>query len=589
MQTENKNCDIWYETGEPEDLSAKARALKDLSADRLKQLLLQSAMYRNVKPNFGPGQSADDIVSHTHAVSNGLLRSRHNLIASILDTNMNRLVSEPPNVRFVATLSQPGDVKSCKNLERHWAACKRENKFDTIMQDVSYDAAIWGTGAVKHIIDPKKKDRVKHERVAITELFVDPADAQSNYPTELYQIKSKRREWVARNCIRDKKQREEFLSKLRDVRSTDVKRSDVCDVVEAWKLPGVYAKGRHMIVCEDVLILDEEWKKDDFYFTFFHWKRPQSGFWGLSMVSDLAASQVFQNNIRNSVEKNISITHQAKLLVHKMAKVNEQECNDRAGGIIHWEGTPGLEPKYLTPSSIPGQLLDVARADMQDTYQSSGVSQAAAAGNKQPDIISGVAMRESREIQSVRFFIQEKRFVECYIEAAEKTINLLSELPPSTYIEVMGQHLDISVISLKDFKLDDLRYNIVPEAAGLLPQEPAGKAAALLELSQTGIFTKTQLLRQLGTGLDVDAEYNSVVHAQEAIQKCIDIMTRQDSPQQVPYDSMLDPNLAIELSQGAYAKEYRKDDPRAKVLGFLRTFKQQAQAALPPPPEAPQA
>jgi hypothetical protein len=134
-----------------------------------------------------------------------------------------------------------------------------------------------------------------------------------------------------------------------------------------------------------------------------------------------------------------------------------------------------------------------------------------------------------------------------------------------------------------------LRYNIVPEAAGLLPQEPAGKAAALLELSQTGIFTKTQLLRQLGTGLDVDAEYNSVVHAQEAIQKCIDIMTRQDSPQQVPYDSMLDPNLAIELSQGAYAKEYRKDDPRAKVLGFLRTFKQQAQAALPPPPEAPQA
>src|SRR6185436_9007684 len=63
-------------------------------------------------------------------------------------------------------------------------------------------------------------------------------------------------------------------------------------VYELWRLPVGRRKGRHVVVTDHALLLDEEWTDEQFPFVCFWWSAPIKGMYGESIaaiVSELQA------------------------------------------------------------------------------------------------------------------------------------------------------------------------------------------------------------------------------------------------------------------------------------------------------------
>jgi hypothetical protein len=367
--------------------------------------------------------------------------------------------------------------------------------------------------------------------------------------------------------------------------------SDQVMLVEAWRLPsGPDANdGRHMIACSAGPLLDEQWNKDRFPFTFLHYNSRMTGLWGQGLAEQLLGTQMEINKLLITISKSINLVGVPRVFVENGSKVVKAHLNNEVGSIVTYSGT---KPEYAVAQCMPQEVYAQLQRLIEYAYQQSGISQLAANSQKPAGLDSGQALREYDDIQSDRFAALNRRYDNMFVDLNYLIIDQAKDIAEreGKYSSVYPGKNGTREVDLPKAAMLKDTYIIQCFDASSLPRDPAGRLQKVAEMIQSGMVTIEE-----GRGLldfpDLEQSQQLSNSGRERIYKYLDEIVEEGkytSP-----DIYMDADMALLISKQYYNLYVaaKLEEDRAEML---RTFNTQAQvlkalaAAAMAPPGAPQ-
>ena len=172
-----------------------------------------------------------------------------------------------------------------------------ENGTHEIGRTVFRDAAVWGDGFI-HVF--AKGDRVCHERVMSSEIFVDDVESLYGVPRQMHRIKQVDRQVLFDLFPEDA----DKIAGAKPSRTEEAGRSIVADMItvrESWHLPsGPGADdGKHCITIDGAVLGEmEPWPHQFFPFARVQWSPRLYGYWGQGLAEQLQNIQLEINKLQ---------------------------------------------------------------------------------------------------------------------------------------------------------------------------------------------------------------------------------------------------------------------------------------------------
>lgn len=514
-------------------------------------------------------------------------RPTMNVIQSCVDTLVSRITQSKPSPRFLTDNGDYKERKLAKQLNSFVAGELYQTKAYQLGELILRDALVLGTGCLKTFETIDK--RVGLERVLLTELLIDPNDGLYGNPRQLFQLKLVDRSVLAESFPEYRsdiaKAEQAYPDNSGDAQKTA---SDQVMVAEAWHLPSGKdsGDGRHVIVCSSGTILDEEYEKDKFPFTFLHYSPRLLGFWGQGLAEQLMGTQVQINKILIQMSQSIDLITPV-WLIEDGSKMVKSHFNNSLGRLQTYSGTL---PIYQAPEPYNAVLPQQLERLVNFAFQQSGVSALAASAQKPAGLNSGEAIRNYDDLQSDRFAALVRRYDNLFIDLAYQDTEMAKDIAErdGEYQTVYPDKNGAKEINFPDLKELDDPFVIQCFDTSSLPRDPAGRVQAIIERMQAGLIQPDEGRRLLG---DLDLEqYDKLANAgEERILQILDEIVEEGK--YTPPDPFMDLQMASKLVT-QYYNLYTAANLSEKRAQMLRDFFAQVgalmQAAMPPPmPMAP--
>jgi hypothetical protein len=560
-----------------------AAYLKESQAYRYRQAAIYARLYGNQSLYAFAGLNIGRLDSNY-----GLPQDRptFNLIQSATDTLVSRISQSRPQPVF---LTDNSDYKQ-RNL------AKKLNNFiqgefystDTYAKSATAlrDACVEGTG-VLHVYETADH-RVGIERVLLTELLIDPNEAIYGEPRQLYRMKLVDRQVLLAN-FPHLKAKIEVAAKGTPENSVDNSKtvSDLVMVVEGWHLPsGKNAKdGRHTMAISTGAILDEEYTKDRFPFSFLHYSPRMLGFWSQGLAEQLMGTQVELNSLLFTISRAIKLVGVPRVFQENGSKVVAAHHSNEIGVIVKYSG---VKPTYeVAPSNAP-ELYAERDKLIAYGYQQCGVSALQASSQKPQGLDSGEAIRTYDDISTDRFASLSRRYDDFHIDLAYQIIDLAKDIAieQKKYSTVYPNKNGIKQIDLPHADLAEDAFVIQCFSQSSLPKDPAGRLAKITEMIQSGMIT-LQEGRRLLDYPDLDQVEKLANAGEERILQTLDAIIEDGL--YTPPDPFIDLALAETLT-AQYLNLYLQAKLEPEKQEMLRNYFSQIQAlkqAAMPQPAAP--
>ena len=515
-------------------------------------------------------------------------RPTFNLIQSVTDTLVSRLSQSRPQPVF---LTDNGDYKQ-RNLAKklnnfilgEFYSTKAYEKGATVLRD----ALVEGTG-VLHIYEDQD-NRVAVERVLLTELLIDPNEAMYGEPRQLYRIKLVDRE-VLINDFPDMEEKIMIAAKAYPDNSADSSKSvsDLVMVVESWHLrSGKKARdGRHMIAVSSGFLVDHEWKKDRFPFTFLHYSPRLLGFWAQGVAEQLMGTQMELNSILFTISRAIKLVGVPRIFQEEGSKIASASFNNEIGTIVKYRG---IKPEIEVVNSNAADLYAERDKLIQYGYQQSGVSALQASSQKPQGLDSGEAIRTYDDISTDRFAALSRRYDDMFIDITYQIIDLAKDIcnRDNAYSTVYPNKNGTKEIELKKADLIADEFIVQCFTQSSLPKDPAGRLQKVTEMVQSGMIT-LQEGRRLLDYPDLEQIEKLANAGEERIFQILDDIV--ENGKYSPPDPFMDLNLATTLVTqyiNLYTSAKLEESKAEKLRDFFSAIQTIKAAAMPPPmPGAP--
>jgi hypothetical protein len=579
----------WLEKNEDKAAAmmlSSAAFLKETQAYRYRQAALYARLYGNQSLYSFAGSNMSKLDMNL-----GLPQERptFNLVQSATDTLVSRISQSRPQPVF---LTDNGNYKQ-RNLSKKLNNFILGEFFHTKAYDLASqalrDALVQGTG-VLHTFETND-NRVGLERVLLTELLVDPNEAMYGEPRQLYRIKLVDRDVLIANFPKFKQKLENAAKAYPDNSADSSKTvSDLVMVVEGWHLrSGKNATdGRHTLACSAGYLIDEEYTKDRFPFTFLHYSPRLLGFWAQGVAEQLMGTQMELNSILFTISKAIKLTGVPRVFVDEGSKVVSAHLNNEVGSIIKFRGT---KPIYeVAPSNAP-ELYAERDKLIQYGYQQCGVSALQASSQKPQGLDSGEAIRSYDDISTDRFASLSRRYDNLFVDLTYQIIDLAKDIceRDGAYSTVYPNKNSTKEIDLK--KADFVKDNFIVQCftQSSLPKDPAGRLAKVTEMMQAGMITMQEGRRLLDYP-DLEQVETLANAGEERIFKILDDII--ESGKYTPPDPFMDLNLATTLTVqyiNLYGQAKLEESKAQQLRDFFSQIQTLKQAAQPPQPMQPQA
>lgn len=578
----------WWQEDDEDKAAAmmltSAAYLKETQAYRYRQAAVYARLYGNQSLYSFAG---NNISKMDQTMGLPQERPTFNLIQSVTDTLVSRLSQSRPQPVF---LTDNGDYKQ-RNLAKklnnftlgEFYQCKAYAKGTTVLRD----ALVEGTGVMHTYRTPD--DRVGMERVLLTELLIDPNEAMYGEPRQLYRLKLVDREVLTANFPKLRKKLEMAAKAYPDNSSDSSKSvSDLVMVVEGWHLrSGENATdGRHTLACSAGSLIDEQYTKDRFPFSFLHYSPRLLGFWAQGVAEQLMGTQMELNSILFTISRAIKLVGVPRVFQEESSKVVSAHHNNEIGVIVKYRG---IKPEYeVAPCNAP-ELYAERDKLIQYGYQQSGVSALQASSQKPQGLDSGEAIRTYDDISTDRFASLARRYDDFYIDLAYQVIDLAKDIAKDTgsYSTVYPNKNGTKEIDLPKAALIQDSFIIQCFTQSSLPKDPAGRLAKVTEMIQAGMIS-LQEGRRLLDYPDLEQIERLANAAEERILQALDDII--ETGKYTPPDPFTDLQLATQLTT-QYINLYSTAKLEASKAQKLRDFFNQVQAiiqaAQPPPMAAP--
>ncbi len=586
--TEAQMLAQWWLEEKPDKAAAQmlttAAYLKESQQYRYRQAAIYARLYGNQSLYSFAGSNISKM-DQTYGLPQE--RPTFNLIQSVTDTLVSRISQSRPQPVF---LTDNGDYKQ-RNLS------KKLNNFilGEFYQTKAYelgsialrDALVEGTGVIHTFETPDCK--VGLERVLLTELLIDPNESMYGDPRQLYRIKLVDREVLIANFPKFK-QKLEIAAKAYPDNSADSAKtvSDLVMVVEGWHLrSGKNARdGRHTLACSAGFLLDEEFTKDRFPFTFLHYSPRLLGFWSQGVAEQLMGTQMELNSILFTISRAIKLVGVPRVFQEEGSKVVAAHHSNEVGVIVKYRG---VKPSYeVAPCNAP-ELYAERDKLIQYGYQQSGVSALQASSQKPQGLDSGEAIRTYDDISTDRFASLSRRYDNMFIDLTYQIIDLACDIAErdGEYQTVYPNKNGTKEIDLPKAAImmkDDFVVQCFTQSS--LPKDPAGRLAKVTEMVQSGMIT-LQEGRRLLDYPDLEQVEKLANASEERIFQILDDII--EDGKYTPPDPFMDLELATTLTTqyiNLYASAKLEESKAQKLRDFFNQVQTIKAAAMPPAPVA---
>jgi hypothetical protein len=583
----------WWELEDENKASAcmitQAAYLKESQGYRYRQAAVYARLYGNQNLYSFAGQNISKM-DQTYGLPQE--RPTFNLISSAIDTLVSRISQSRPQPVFLtdnADYKQRNLAKKLNNFVLgEFYSCKTYQNGTTALRD----ALVEGTGIVHTFETPDRK--VGQERVLLTELLVDPNEAMYGEPRRLYRMKLVDRDVLMANFGKDKKLRDkiEMAAKAYPDNSADSSKTvaDLVMVVESWSLrSGKNIKdGRHMMGISSGSLIDEDYTKDRFPFSFLHYSPRLLGFWSQGVAEQLMGTQMELNSILFTISRAIKLIGVPRIFEEAGSKVLAAAHNNEVGTIIKYRGT---KPEYeVAPCNAP-ELYAERDKLIQYGYQQCGVSALQATSQKPQGLDSGEAIRTYDDISTDRFASLARCYDNFYIDMAYQIVDLAKDIAirDGKYSTVYPNKNGIKEIDLPKAALVEDTFVIQCYSQSSLPKDPAGRLAKITEMIQSGMLSIPDGRRLLDYP-DLEQIETLANAGEERIFQILDEII--DTGKYTPPDPFMDLQLATTLTVqyiNLYSQARLEESKAQKLRDFFDQVQVIKQAAQPPAPPQPQA
>lgn len=577
----------WWNAGSEKEkcqqLLSTAGYLKEVQQYRFRQAAIYARLYGNQSLFNFIGSNLTKI-DNTNNLP--LDKPTFNIIQSATDTLVSRITQSRPAPVFLTDNSDYRERTLAKKLNNfilgEFYQAKAYEKAEYLLRD----ALVEGTGCIKVIETPDKK--VGLERVFLTELLVDQAEAVHGDPRQLYQLKLVDRSVLLAQSPKYKNIIE-LAAKAYPDNSADSSKtvSDLVMVVEGWRLPSGdnTGDGEHIIACSSGIIFQEEWTKKTFPFAFMHYAPRFLGFWSQGLAEQLTGTQLEINTLLYTISRAIKLVGVPRVFQEESSKVISAHNNNEIGVIIKYRG---IKPTYeVAPCNAP-ELYAERDKLIQYGYQQCGVSSMQATGQIPQGLDSGEAQRTYDNISTDRYAALARRYDNFFIDLAYLMIDKAVDIAErdGAYSTVYPNKNGTKEIDLpKASRLKD-SYVIQCFNTSSLPRDPAGRQAKVTEMAQAGMITIREA-RRLMDFSDLQQVETLANAGEERIYQYLDDIV--EDGKYTPPDPFMDLQLAKETVVQYYNLyvSAKLEESKAQMLrDFYTQVLDLMQAAMPPAPPA---
>ena len=504
-----------------------------------------------------------------------------NQLKNVIDTHLAKIVRNRPMPSFLTDGGNYEQQRKAKSLTKFMAGVFDQTDFYAVASGAVLDSLICGVGVLHHY---HQDGELVAERVFPWELTVDKLEARYGAPRNLYLRRSVDRIQLAAM----------FPDKSDDIMMAIVPLSELeshedCDMLpvdEAWHLPSTKEKGdgRHMIVCGDVVLLEEPWEHDCFPFSFFRHEEVQTGFWCEPLAKQLAPGQKQYEFVTRRWQDAIRMLTHVHLAVDRAAAIEARKLDNQQGTLWEYTGAP---PTWLAAPPVP-QDLYAAQQLLPDTMLAvTGTSAMASQAKKPAGITAGVALETLDDIESERLTVSHQHYERFVVEATKQFIRCARELAKTdkSYRVKVKDGRGVQFLEWGDVEMADDEYTIHVDPVSMLSRRPAAKLQQLRDLLDAGIIDGNKF-RRLSEMPDLSADTDIETSDEEVIDFNISrILDHGETVVAEPYD-----NLEKVKARGVKAYNlYRTKGIPEERLELLRQYIESAVELMGQqmPPEPP--
>lgn len=522
---------------------------------RRSKLLRASRLYENEPIQ---GLSVDEYDSTESGIND---RVSLNVTRSVVDSVHARLSKNRPKPTFLTERGNFSLQQQAKRLDAWTWGVFYLTDTHRKMQMMFRDAEIWGTGILR--VTEKVDGKVGHiglERVYPWEILVDPIESMYGEPRSVIQCRLIDRAVLAEMFPDHEKILMDEAKTPRAAMIGGTGRDTLADqivVLEAWHLPSSSSAedGVRAVAVENATLVREDWKSARFPFSFLHWSHPQIGFWGRSLVDEVEGIQLEVNELSDKVQAAMYHNAIPWILIENGSKIERSSINNDIRGVeIEYSGT---QPKVEVHATIHPEVFAERERLIQRAYQIPGVSELSATGMKPAGLDSGKALRTYEDIQSIRFMPRGQDYERVALTLAQLDIDAARRLDEyGADVEVVAESRTrhrsfVQRIKWSDVRMEENAFELKIFPASSLPQDPAGRIAAVESLIQAGMLDKTEAMSLLDFP-DIDPVMSRELAAYDVI---LDIVERMlEDGEYVAPEPFMDLALGIKIVNSSYLR-----------------------------------
>lgn len=520
----------------------------------------------------GPGPTEEELVERN--------RVSLNVIKNATDAVVAKIGKQRPAPKPLTQGGSPSLRRKARLLERFLSAQFDLSRVYSEMPKVFLDACVFGTGAAKVFIED---DGICLERVFPSELFVDHHDGLYGRPRSIVQKK-----WVARDVLL-----QEYGDDYADIIANATRgddeaghdpfdiwydpKSDQVLVVEGWTVARGDEPGRHVICLDTGCLVDEDWKHEWLPFVCLNWSERLRGFWGQGIAEELNGLQVEINVLLQKIQSAFHLLAVPRVFVDAASKLNKAHFNNRIGAIVPYVGRP---PVVNTPQTIHPELFSHLDRLYNRAFEIVGVSQLSATSrNPLGADASGVALQTWHDLETERFSIQAAKYEQAFLDLARMMIAFAREIGGDFAAPSQSDKNTVDWISWSEIDMKDDEYVLRIFPASSLPQNPAGRLSAVIQMMNAGLLDP-DTAKQLLDYPDLDAKLALDRAGSELIDHIIE--TILDEGEYIRPEPFMDLRLALKKAQLYYNRALRMgvEEERLEMLRrFMRQTKRLLEAA----------
>lgn len=506
---------------------------------------------------------------------------KRNIIASCVDTAMNRIAGTRPAPKFLTNGADFNMRRKAPKLDKFGKGMLIQSRSYELGPIIFRDACIFGTGISK-ICGDKKTKIISNERVFPWNIFIEESDAffGNGKPRTMTEKRYVDRQVLCQYYPK-------FISEIMAERGQEVKTditepSDRVAVWESWHLPSTpdSKDGRHAIAINNALLFQEEWTRPHFPFAIIKWQEPVIGFWGGGIAGALTTLQYEINYLLSKIQFSMDALGVTKILMNSAGNTPRTHINNEIGTIITYAGN--VPPVVVPQQSVHPELFQQVDRLVQQAYAEIGLSELSAESRKPAGLDSGKALREYNDIESERFIIIQKAYEQYFMDIVACALDEAREIPGFS-VDVPDKKEQVK-IDWKDVDLQRDAYRIQCFPMSMLPQTPAGRTQQIDEWQRSGTITQEQGMELMDIP-DLEEATSLATAAIRATRKRVESMLDTDDTYQSPepYDDL---RGALRYVNSVYLDEREKGCPEDK-LDLLRRYMNELTALMNPPPAQP--